>query len=92
MRHALERLTLQMNWKEQTLANGFRWSSGWNKRCYEVTLILQNDKTWNIETKKGNSKKSLRRINRYCHKNLKRIHAEKLARRILQDHVLGRIK
>ena len=92
MRHSLERLTLQMNWKEQTLANGFRWSAGWNNRCYEVTLILQSDKTWHVETKRGKSKRSLRRITSFCHEKLTKTKAEKVTRRILQNHVLGRIK
>lgn len=92
MRHALERLTLQMNWQEQTLVDGFRWSAGWNMKCYEVTRTLHSDKTWYVETKRGKSKRSLRRITSLCYKKLTKSQAEKLTRRILQNHVLGRIK
>ena len=92
MRHALEPLTLQMNWHEQKLSNGFRWSSGWNKKCYEVTRIQDRFGTWSVETKKGSSKKSLRRINSLCHKELNKKKAEQISRRILQDYVLNKIK
>jgi serine/threonine protein kinase len=33
MRHALERITLQMNWIESVVTGGMRWVCGWNARC-----------------------------------------------------------
>lgn len=91
MRRALEQLTLQMNWHEQTLADGMRWSAGWNMKCYEVLRIAKPDKTWCVETRKGSSKRSLRRVSAFCHQKLTKVRAEQLTRRILQDHVLGRM-
>ena len=91
MRHALERLILQMNWNEQKLIDGFRWSAGWNMKCYEVTRTLRSNKSWCIETKKGRSKQSLRRVTSLCYEKLTKMKAEGISRRILQDHVLGRL-
>jgi serine/threonine protein kinase len=91
MRHALERIPFKMNWNEQRLGNGFRWSSGWNGRCYEVTRVVQSDRTWSVQTRKGPSANALRRINRLCAHSLSKAEAERMTRRILQDYVLGRL-
>lgn len=92
MRHSLERITLQMNWNEQTLLNGMRWTSGRNNRCYEVTRIKGPGKTWNVEIKKGCSKYDLRRVVAFCRNGVTKKRAEQLTKRILQDYVLGRLK
>jgi serine/threonine-protein kinase len=92
MRHALEPLTLQMNWHESVLTDGMRWTSGWNRKCYEVTRTSSQDKTWSVEFRKGSSKHSLRRVTSLCGKKLAKTKAEQLTRRILQDHVLGHLK
>lgn len=92
MRHALERITLQMNWRESLTPDGIRWVCGWDGRCYEVTRSVRKDKTWFVEYCKGNSKHDLRRVNALCGKAMSKTKAEQLTRRILQDHVLGRLK
>jgi eukaryotic-like serine/threonine-protein kinase len=88
MRHALEQITIQMNWHEQLLTNGVRWVSAW----YEVMRVVGSDKKWNVETRKGKSKKALRKVASLCRSGLTATEAEKVSRRILQDHVLGRLK
>lgn len=92
MRHALEQITIQMNWKEQLLPNGTRWTSGWNARCYEVTLSHDSLNEWTVTTKRGQSRKNLRKISSLCQAGLSRSVAEKITRKILQDHVSGRAK
>lgn len=90
MRHALERLIIRMNWKENVLTNGMRWSSGWNNRCYNITRTLSKG-TWSVEYQKGSSKHSLRKVSSLCGEKLSKAKAEILTRRILQYHVLGRL-
>lgn len=92
MRHALEQVTIQMNWNEQRLTNGKCWTSGWDHKCYEVLRISGSDKKWTVQTRKGSCKRTLRRVNKLCHKDLTKAKAEQVSRRILQDYVLGRIK
>jgi len=92
MRHALEQITIQMNWKEQLLTNGVCWTAGWNAKCYEVVIKSGPDKKWNVEMRRGKSKRDLRRVGTLCHTGMTRQEAEKISRRILQDHVLGRRK
>jgi serine/threonine-protein kinase len=90
MRHALERITLQMNWIENVITNGTRWVCGWRNRCYEVTRTSSSDRTWSVEFRKGSSRHNLRRVSSLCGKKLSKHKAEQLTRRILQDQVLGR--
>ncbi|MFA5393701.1 MAG: serine/threonine-protein kinase [Candidatus Ratteibacteria bacterium] len=91
MRHALERITLQMNWIESITMDGMRWVCGWNNKCYEVIRSAHKNKTWSVEYKKGNSKHDLRRITPLCGKGMSKTKAEQLTRRILQDGVLERL-
>jgi serine/threonine protein kinase len=91
MRHALERITLRMNWCESLIPNGTRWVCGWDGRCYEVTLSVRKGETWFVEYRKGDSKQNLRRVNELCGNAMSKVGAERLTRRILQDHVLGRL-
>jgi serine/threonine protein kinase len=92
MRHTLEQLVIQMNWNEQALANGTRWASGWNSRCYEVVRIHEPNGKWSVETRKGGSRHSLRRVGSLCGKDLSKGKAVQLTKRVLQDHVLGRLR
>lgn len=92
MRHALERITLQMNWSESITTNGMRWVCGWDNKCYEVTRSDCKNKTWFVEYKKGSSKHDLRKVTSLCGKGMSKTKAEQLTRRILQDGVLGRLK
>ena len=92
MRHALERIALQMNWNESVTTDGMRWVCGWDNKCYEVTRSCCKDKTWSVEYKKGSSKHDLRRVTSLCGKDISKMKAEQLTRCILQDGVQGRLK
>jgi len=91
MRHALEQLCIRINWNEQMLSNGTRWASGWDYKCYEVVRTRASNGKWSIETRKGPSKHTLRRVTSLCHQGLSKVKAVQITKRILQDHVLGRI-
>ena len=91
MRHALEQIVICMNWSEQTMSNGTRWAAGWDYKCYEVVRTRETSGKWLIETKKGPSKHSLRRIVAHCHKGLTKAKAQKVTKRILQDYVDGNL-
>lgn len=91
MRHALEQVSIRMNWNEQTLSNGAKWTAGWDHMCYEVVRTYTSNGKWFIETRKGSSKHTLRRITALCHKVLSKAKAVQITKRILQDHVLGRL-
>ena len=91
MRHALEQVSICMNWNEQILSNGMRWTSGWDYRCHEVVRTRAPNGKWSVETRKGSSRQSLRRVTSFCHKGLSKAKAAQTTRRILQDYVLGRI-
>ena len=80
-----------MNWNEQILSNGTRWVAGWNKKCYEILRIREANGKWTIDTKKGPSRRKLRRVTTFCHKDLSKTKAVQITKRILQDHVLGRL-
>ena len=92
LRHALERLELNMNWNETVLSQGKRWSAGWDHRTIEVERIQVIGKGWSVSLKKGPYRKKLRRLSQYCHEGLPKDKAEKISRRILQDFVLGKLK
>jgi hypothetical protein len=79
-----------MNWNEQLLPNGIRWSAGWNKKCYAVEKIRTGPNRWRIITRKGSSKHSLRSIKKYCFKALSEKEAIKKTSKILQDFVNGK--
>jgi len=92
MRHALEQIAICMNWNEQTLSNGTRWVAGWDNRCYEMLRTCESKGKWSLETRKGSSKHNLRRVTALCHKELPKAKAFQTTKRILQDHVLGRLR
>ena len=91
MRHALETLTLRMNWNEAILPNGVRWLGSRKSYCYEITRLREKRGEWSVVAKKGRSKTSLRRITNLCHKGYRKVKAEQLTRRMLQDYVLGKL-
>ncbi len=92
LRHALERLELNMNWNEKILSQGKRWSAGWDLRTIEVERLHTVGKGWSVTLRKGPHKNKLRRVTRYCHEALTKPKAEQISRRILQDFVLGKMK
>jgi len=92
MRHALEQITINMNWDERVLADGTQWISGWNDHCYEVVRRRTRLGHWEITVRKGHSKQTLRRMERFCLTTADRKIAERHTRRVLQDFVLGRCR
>lgn len=92
MRRALERVKIHINWNECLLPNnGKRWRSGWDKKCFAVERVQTELNKWQIITKKGSSKRSLRSIKKLCFKNLSQKEAIKKSSKILQDYVNGNI-
>lgn len=91
LRHAIEQLDMCINWNEKKLPNGFQWSCSHNNRIHQVTFLSGVDKRWSVETKRGTRKSNLRRVNQLCKDDLTKSEADKLANRILQDYVLGRL-
>ncbi len=91
MRHAIEQLNVYRNWNEKRLQNGYRWSSGLAKSCYEVEKIKVDQTNWKIETKKGRTKTNLKRITKLCFRNLSQKKADIETRKILQNFVSGKI-
>lgn len=92
LRHALERLELNMNWNESTLSQGMRWVSGWDLRTFEVVRLHTRGKGWCVTVRKGRSKHTLRRVTSLCSDGLTKGKAEQNSRRILQDFVLGKLR
>ena len=92
MRHAIEQVDLCINWTENILPNGIRWRTSHNKQVIQLLKTENKDKTWNIELKKGASKSSLRRKSNLCKSKITKKEADKIAKRILQDFVLGNEK
>jgi eukaryotic-like serine/threonine-protein kinase len=92
LRRALEQVTIEMNWSEQTLPDRTRWVAGWNDRCHEVSLVRGAAGTWSVLVRKGQSKHRLRRVEHLSAVGLPKAKAERAARRVLQDFVLGVVK
>jgi len=92
MRRALEQLVIKMNWLERKLTNGTEWRCGWDKKCYEVQCVQNADGKWSVSVKKGPSRFALRRVTALCGQGLTKDNAQKRARRMLQDFVLGKLK
>lgn len=92
MRRAIEQVDLCINWTENIITNGIRWRTSHNKQVIQLLKTENKDKTWNVELRKGVNKSSLRRKNNLCESNIQKKDAAKLAKRILQDFVLGKEK
>lgn len=91
MRPALEQIGICMNWNEQTLSNGTRWTSIWDNKCFDVVNTFTSNGKWSIVTKRGSSKQTLRRVMALCYKDLSKTDAIKNTKGILQNYVLGRV-
>jgi len=90
MRHALERIVVRVNWDEITLQNGHLWRCDRGNKCYEVIRERMPDNTWSVFVKKGRLGKPLRSIRTLCEKGLTKAEANRTAKRVLQDFVLGK--
>lgn len=91
MRRALEKIEIQMNWKENALENGVRWVCGWDGKCYEIILIQNNERSFDVKVSKGKSRHQLRKLSELSKKNLARKDAERLSRDLLQKFVMGEL-
>ncbi len=91
MRHALEQVTVEKNWSERRLSNGVEWTSGWDSKCYHVTLLRRRNGVWDVTVQKGQAKHALRRVTSLCLEHATKTKAEQHARRVLQDFVLGKL-
>lgn len=91
MRRALEQLKINMNWCETLLPNGIRWTSGWGNKCYVVEKIEVGSNIYNIQTKQGKTKSSMRFIKSLSFKGLNKVSSEKKIKKILQDFVNRRL-
>lgn len=91
LRHAIEQLDVCINWNEKMLTNGMAWSCSHNNRAQQVSMTHDKNSSWSVETKRGPNGSKMRRISGLCSYGLEKSEAEKLARRILQDYVLGRL-
>jgi len=89
LRHALEQVPICANWNEQVLSDRIRWSFGRDKYCVEVERIKSDSGTYSVQTRRGSSKYTLRRITKLCLNNVNYSEAVKFSSKILQDFVTG---
>jgi serine/threonine protein kinase len=92
MRHAVEQVKIEKNWSERILMNGVEWTCGWNRKCYEVSRRCGPNNRWEVLVQKGTAKRALRKIGALCRYDTTEAEAERHARRVLQDFVLGKQK
>ena len=92
MRRSLEQVVVDMNWNEQRTSKAVEWTCGWGEMCYEVTRSRSAGSRWQVEVRKGRSRKTMRRVVGLCSYDLPKVSAEQVTRRILQDFVLGSVE
>lgn len=91
MRHALEHQPLLVDWSEAIAPTKSTWTgSDAAGLQYEVIKEQQPNRRWAVQTRRGQTTQSLRRIGKHCASDLRKQDADKRARRILQDYVTGR--
>ena len=90
MRHALEKLTLEMNWSERLLRNGVEWSCGWNNRCVRIRRRRLPGGKAEVIVHRGRSKQHLRRVSPLCRSGISETEAFRYSQRLLQDLVMGK--
>lgn len=92
MRHALERQSLNVDWTESISPNRSVWlGTDASSKHYEVIKAQQNNRKWLVETRRGLFHTKLRRIGKLCFDDMRKQDADKRARRILQDLVMGKV-
>jgi len=71
MRHAIEQLSIKVDWEESLLPNGgILWKGQGDIFSYEIQLKQGTKNLWEIETRRGKNNCSLRRITALCHNDL----------------------
>ena len=91
MRHALEQIEVNKNWKESLLPAGIKWTCGWGDFVYEVRRERLPTGRWQVEVRKGRTKKKLRRMLALCLYDASKQQAERQSRQVLQKMVLGQL-
>jgi len=89
LRHAIERVPIVANWNEQVLADRMRWTLGRETECIELERVALTGGKYLVQTRKGSSKHTLRRIGTFCKANISEGEAIKLCQTILQGFVVG---
>lgn len=89
MRHALERLTVEVDWDERKISTGVRWYAKKGEMNISVSLFVGNSNQWNVRFRKGRDIKNLRQYDSLSLYHTKKIKAEQYAKKILQDFVNG---
>lgn len=89
MRHALERLTVEVDWDERKITNGIRWYARKGDMNISVSLFEGNNSKWNVRFRKGRDIKNLRQYDSQSLYNESKTKAEQAAKKILQDYVNG---
>jgi serine/threonine-protein kinase len=91
LRHALEQVPMLVNWNEQTLPDRVRWTVGREKECVEVERVTLHSGVFSVQTRKGGSRHTLRRINRLCCAKATSSEAARFTQDVLQGFVTGDI-
>jgi len=89
LRHAIEQVPTLVNWNEKSLPDRTRWTFGRENECVEVEHVMIPSGKCTVQTKKGCSKHSLRRITKLCRYDISEKEALKFSQGILQGFVLG---
>lgn len=90
MRHALEHQHFCVDWIESIAPTRSVWEGkDARPRYYKVTKVKQSNGRWSVETRRGNSADTLRRIGELCFFDLRMHDAARRTRRVLQDFVNG---
>jgi serine/threonine protein kinase len=89
LRHALEKVLTLANWNEQILSDGLRWSLGRENECVEIESVKLPSGKHSVQTRKGRSKHTLRRVTSLCRYNISENEAVKFCQTVLQGFVAG---
>jgi serine/threonine protein kinase len=90
MRRALEAVPIAMDWEENNLLHGKKWSGSDGDRDLEVTRTKMANGEWELEVKKASTGKALRRDNAMCKSGMNEKQAMREAYRVLQRFVSGK--
>jgi hypothetical protein len=90
MRRAIEAVPIAVDWEETSLLKGKKWSGNDGKRTLEVLRIPTRNGKWELQVKKANIGKTLRRDNSMCKSNLSEKQAHRETYRVLQKFVNGK--
>ena len=90
MRRGLEAVAVAVDWEENNLVHGKKWTGTDGKRDLEVTRTRAVNGLWEIEVRRAGRGKGLRRDNGMCKSGLNEKQAMRETYRILQKFVNGK--